>query len=648
MERTQLDLFREALEANDIKPPKNIIVDGHIHRCDTNSSNGECDASYLLFEVEGYLTGFLNNWQHSDEIVIFRPDESNMSPFNAEQLREKMDEVRAIADDERREREVISRKKLRDFYEKCSGNIPAEHPYCKKKKIAGYPGIKVGTWAFKKGSSVPNALIIPIHDIKGTILSCQAIYPDGGKAQFPGLSYDKTGFFMLGSPTLSKVIAITESYSNGYSLHKALNIPVAVSFGAKRLAKVARILESGFPDHRILIAADNDYAKYNAKGELQVNEGLRQANKVLEIMPGAAIVMPPEEADKEATDWNSHAQDHGYNSIREYFSEYLESEGKRLFYYRQLEMTPPNWIVKGLLESDSLACLVGPSGVGKSFVVLDLIASLVSGRNFLDEYQVKKGPVVYIAGEGFNGAKRRIAAWELANPEQILGDLIISNKAYHFLDEGEILAFCEELQLYIDDLGHTPALVVIDTLARNFGEGDENSTQDMNRFIKAMDAIKEKFACCVLLVHHTGHDKTRGRGNSALYAAVDTEYILSKTEDSGVVVLKATKTKDGSKPSDISIAFEDVPIPGYTDNFGQEFSSSVVRLANSLDKYSYVFQSPYKEIIEAVVAGDQWLLKPTTKEFSRLQDDELIILDQQGNYTPNPAKDQSIYIQIKI
>jgi len=37
--------------------------------------------------------------------------------------------------------------------------------------------------------------------------------------------------------------------------------------------------------------------------------------------------------------------------------------------------------------------------------------------------------------------------------------------------------------------GSSPVLVVIDTVARNFGPGDENSTKDMSTFIQAATMI---------------------------------------------------------------------------------------------------------------------------------------------------------------
>ena len=67
-----------------------------------------------------------------------------------------------------------------------------------------------------------------------------------------------------------------------------------------------------------------------------------------------------------------------------------------------------------------------------------------------------------------------------------------------------------------------PALVIIDTLNRNFGAGDENNTADMTRFIIGLDRLKNDLNTAILVVHHTGlGNKERSSGNSALKAALD-------------------------------------------------------------------------------------------------------------------------------
>lgn len=54
-------------------------------------------------------------------------------------------------------------------------------------------------------------------------------------------------------------------------------------------------------------------------------------------------------------------------------------------------------------------------------------------------------------------------------------------------------------------------LIILDTLARCFGGSDENAAKDMGAFIQGCDAIKAATQATVLIIHHSGKDRTKGR-----------------------------------------------------------------------------------------------------------------------------------------
>ncbi|TPG38656.1 hypothetical protein EAH79_16220 [Sphingomonas koreensis] len=220
---------------------------------------------------------------------------------------------------------------------------------------------------------------------------------------------------------------------------------------------------------------------------------------------------------------------------------------------------PPVFLVDGLIEEDALAVLFGDPASGKSLVAIDMAASIATGHPFHGR-SVRSGATFYIAGEGKNGLRRRFAAWETLNGQSLdLAPLYASQTAVQFLD-GESAAL---VMAAIDALAAEhgpPRLIVIDTLARNFGGGDENSTADMNRFVVALDKLRERFpGSTVLLVHHSGHgDKERARGSSVLRGAVDTEYKVAKVNDA--VHLTNHKMKDAAPPP--PMAFDLVEMAG--------------------------------------------------------------------------------------
>jgi hypothetical protein len=86
------------------------------------------------------------------------------------------------------------------------------------------------------------------------------------------------------------------------------------------------------------------------------------------------------------------------------------------------------------------------------------------------------------------------------------------------------------------------ALVVVDTLARSM-TGNENSPEDMGKYVASCARIRGAAETHVLVVHHSGKDLARGaRGHSSLRAASDTE--LEVTRGEGGSCLAITKNRD--------------------------------------------------------------------------------------------------------
>lgn len=166
-------------------------------------------------------------------------------------------------------------------------------------------------------------------------------------------------------------------------------------------------------------------------------------------------------------------------------------------------------------------------------------------------------------------------AWETANNRSLAAaPLFLSTTAAQLTDVRSQHLLLAEIKRVAADNG-PPHLVVLDTLARNFGPGDENDTRDMNLAVLACDEIRRETGSTVLIAHHSSHsDKGRGRGSSALRAAADAEFLLTRTED-GTVVIRATKMKDAPLPSPMSFRFESIDL-GLTDDEGEVITSAVL------------------------------------------------------------------------
>lgn len=229
---------------------------------------------------------------------------------------------------------------------------------------------------------------------------------------------------------------------------------------------------------------------------------------------------------------------------------------------------PTNWLIKGYLEQDSLVSLYAPPATAKTFLAVAMSACVATGKDWYG-HPVKQGAVIYIAGEGQNGIAKRLKAWSIKNSADLSGaPLAISTTAIQLDDPATAQHVASEIQAIAEAMGFQPALIVVDTLARNFG-GDENSTPDMNAFIRALDNLRHESKATVLVVHHTGKDTTRGaRGSSVLRAAVDAEYSVSMDE-LRIVMLQAHKMKEAELPPAMFFKLEGVPLP-LTDEDGEQ------------------------------------------------------------------------------
>ena len=210
--------------------------------------------------------------------------------------------------------------------------------------------------------------------------------------------------------------------------------------------------------------------------------------------------------------------------------------------------TPIDWLVHDTIESDSTACLYGASGTGKTFIALDMSLSIATGLDWLSK-PVTAGQVVYIAGEGKGGLKRRISAWaQTHNAFEPVGHnfFLLSHTAVLPTD-------CDELMQTLEQCDNLK-LLVLDTLQRT-NEGDENSTKDASEYIRAVDKIRESYpGLAILIIHHTGHEGSRARGSSVLRASLETEIRVSQAGD--VLKIECTKSKESEPFSPIAVELQ--------------------------------------------------------------------------------------------
>lgn len=202
---------------------------------------------------------------------------------------------------------------------------------------------------------------------------------------------------------------------------------------------------------------------------------------------------------------------------------------------------PNDWLIKGLIERGNLGLIFGKPENGKSLFTLDMAFCVATGTDFFGR-KVKQGSVIYLAGEGHSGLSRRIKVLELKYGVRA-PKLYISEMPADLMSPENARGVRDAL----DNVCSDATLVIIDTLHRNFGAGDENSAKDFGIFCQNLDNEIKKEGEAILVVHHSGHgDDHRSRGSSSIKAAMDIEYLVAKSKDS--INVTCTKAKDIDNP----------------------------------------------------------------------------------------------------
>lgn len=210
-----------------------------------------------------------------------------------------------------------------------------------------------------------------------------------------------------------------------------------------------------------------------------------------------------------------------------------------------LNRPPPTYIVDGYLTEGGLSVLWGASGAFKSFVAIDLALSVASGQDWHGR-RTERRPCLYVCAEGQYGFGVRALAWRQHKaPDADLSGFYVLPAPVNFIEAGNVRLLTNAIRQFIPDAAASP-LIVIDTLARNFGGGDENATRDMNLFIASAGLLQSELGAHVLLIHHTGKDDSKGeRGSYSLRGAVDTSLKLVRDGKSERISLEHFKQKEG-------------------------------------------------------------------------------------------------------
>lgn len=218
----------------------------------------------------------------------------------------------------------------------------------------------------------------------------------------------------------------------------------------------------------------------------------------------------------------------------------------RLLVGDEIDSQPdPMWLVDGMLP-EGLSVIYGRRSAAKSFLAMAWAFSIASGTSWHGR-KVTSAPVVYVVAEGASGAKARRRAWMQANHVPKLDHVAWFPTAMDPADPTDASILCQNIERM------AAGLVVLDTVARCM-QGEENSTEDMKRFVAGCDRIRERTGASVLLVHHSDKQDSGLRGNSSLGDACDgIVHMAFNADGSRTVRFEKAKEAEPARPMDMEL-----------------------------------------------------------------------------------------------
>lgn len=538
--------FMDAIASAGIDAPESIIMDGKLHRFSTNGKRKDDSGWYVCFDGEvpaGRFGCWRSGIEHNWRADIGR----ELSIGEQMEHQRRTAEAKAVRDRELAEKRQTAADTAEEMWQAAAPASEA-HPYLMKKAISA-DGMRVAG---------DGRLIIPMYDAEGEMVGAQLIGGDGSKFFIPG---SKAGgaMWLAGSAKNSAQIYIAEGVATAKTVAEETGQPCFASFSAGNLLAVSRAIRDRFGlAAQIIIIADND----------ESGTGQREAQKAAEAI-GARVVMPPI-VGMDANDFRQSGGD-----LMALINPPCDTGADDWLIPADdfcAAHAPVSWLIKRHLQREALIMVHGPSGGGKTFVVLDMCLHLAAGKTDWHGWRVTPGAVVYLAGEGHQGLRSRIAAWKKQNDAGKL-DMWLS-KAGVDLNTPEGFRVAREAILA---LPHRPAIIVVDTLHR-FLNGDENSAQDAKTMLDACGALMREFNCSVLLVHHTGvsdEAQHRARGSSAWRGALEIEFSVIPAKEKGMPLeLVQRKSKDAELVEPMFMQLKTVELD-WIDEDGERVTSAV-------------------------------------------------------------------------
>ena len=394
--------------------------------------------------------------------------------------------------------------------------------YLSIKKIKPY-GLRYG-----RDHSDNDVIIVPICNLKGELQAVQLIQECGDK-RIHGLK--KGNLHLIGEIQSDSIIFVCEGYATGASVHESINQPTVIAIDCGNLEPSIAALSKKYPNHKIIIAADDDVESKDNPGRTKALDAAKCHNCE------ACFPKFPEDFTlpdgKKPTDFNDLHIHFGIEEV----GRQLQNKRPRLISigiseFISLNLPPRKMILSPWLPSQGLVMIYAPRGIGKTFLALSVGYVVASGGSILKWKAEEAKKVLYIDGEmpQITMQERLISiarSSEKTPPDDSYFRLVTPD----LQRDGTFIRdlATKEGQGDAEELLHDTDLLILDNISTLIKSGGENESESWIAMQEWSLSLR-RAGKSVLFIHHAGKGGQQ-RGTSKREDVLDSVISLKRSKD---------------------------------------------------------------------------------------------------------------------